>query len=101
MVNVCAWCDRFLGIKEPATDATVTHGICKSCFARQTWDKMPVLVVTPEREHLVPVLADVLRGLPEIRVIVERRGRTPERGDGTRSDRREIERRRDEPVELG
>jgi hypothetical protein len=73
MVNVCAWCDRFLGVKEPMDNSAVTHGICRSCFARQTWDETPVVVISPEREHLAATLADVLRGLPEIKVVVDRR----------------------------
>ena len=73
MVNVCAWCERFLGFKEPVADCTVTHGICNSCFARQTWEDAPVVVVSPDREHLAAPIADMLRGLPEIKVIVDRR----------------------------
>ncbi len=73
MVSICAWCERFLGLKEPKTDPTITHGICKACFARQTWDDPPVLVVSREREHLVPVLEEMLRGVPEIQLVVDRR----------------------------
>jgi hypothetical protein len=73
MVNVCAWCERFLGIKEPKENSTLTHGICRSCFARQTWEDTPVVVISPAREHLAATLADMLRGLPEIKVIVDRR----------------------------
>jgi hypothetical protein len=73
MVNVCAWCERFLGFKEPKASDTVTHGICKACFKRQLWDETPVLVVSREREHMAPVLAEMLRGIPEIQVVVERR----------------------------
>ena len=73
MVKVCAWCERFLGIKEPVENPTLTHGICHPCFARQTWDETPVLVVSPDRQHLAPALTEMLRGVPEIKVIVDRR----------------------------
>ena len=73
MVKVCAWCERFLGIKEPVENPTVTHGICQPCFARQTWDEQPVLVISPDQQHLAPTLSEMLRGLPEIKVIVDRR----------------------------
>ena len=73
MVNVCAWCDRFLGIKEPKENSSVTHGICRPCFARQTWDETPVVVISADREHLAAPLQDMLRGLPEIKVVVDRR----------------------------
>jgi hypothetical protein len=74
MISVCAWCERFLGLKEPKSDPTITHGICKACFARQTWEEdTPVLVVSRDREYLVPVLEEMLRGLPEIPLIVDRR----------------------------
>jgi hypothetical protein len=73
MVNVCAWCERFLGIKEPRHNDMVTHGICPACFKRQLWEETPVLVVSREREHMVPVLTEMLRGVPEIQIVVERR----------------------------
>jgi hypothetical protein len=73
MVNVCAWCERFLGIKEPRHNDMVTHGICPACFKRQLWEETPVLVVSREKEHMVPVLTEMLRGVPEIQVVVERR----------------------------
>src|SRR5437870_1438276 len=73
VVSVCAWCERFLGIKEPKSDSTITHGICRTCFARQTWTETPVLVVSRERQHLVPILEEMMRGIPEIRLVVDRR----------------------------
>jgi len=73
MVCICAWCERFLGMK-PGDPSVLTHGICDSCIARQTWeDDPPTLVVSRDREHLVPILERVLQGTPEIRIVVERR----------------------------
>ena len=92
MVNVCAWCDRFLGIKDPLDVPSVTHGICKPCSTRQMWEAQPVVVVSPEREHLVPVLSELLRGVPEIHVLVERR-----RGTGEQPGQ---ERRRTDAVQV-
>src|SRR5512141_2629691 len=105
MVSVCAWCERFLGVKEPQTDPTITHGICKACFSRQAWTDTPVLVVSREREHLVPVLEEMLRGIPEIRLVVDRRRRDRRRrpeqpGDPVTADRRQRPLRRGEELLL-
>ena len=69
MVTVCAWCDRFLG----PDDAEITHGICTACASRQRWSDSPVLVVSPHRESLVPVLRHLLQGRPEVKIVVDRR----------------------------
>ncbi len=69
MFTVCAWCDRYLGSK----DAEVTHGICAACTSRQHWRDSPVLVVAPHREEMVEVLRHLLRGSPEVTIVVDRR----------------------------
>ena len=35
MIRKCAWCQSYMGEKEPLNDQSVTHGICKSCLAQQ------------------------------------------------------------------
>ena len=69
MITVCAWCDRYLG----GHDAEITHGICAACTARQHWHDTPVLVVSREREGLIPVLRHLLHGIPEVKIVLERR----------------------------
>ena len=69
MLTVCAWCDRYLG----GHDAEITHGICTACTARQHWHDTPVLVVSREREGLIPVLRHLLHGIPEVKIVLERR----------------------------
>ena len=69
MVTVCAWCDRYLGPDE----APVTHGICNACTARQHWRDSPVLVVSRDREGMIPVLRHLLQGIPEVKIVLERR----------------------------
>ena len=69
MMTVCAWCDRFLG----PDNGEITHGICGACTARQHWRDVPVLVVAAHRHDLLPVLEELLRGHPELRIVVERR----------------------------
>ena len=101
MVTVCAWCQKYMGSMEPYSDPTVSHGICKDCVERDSLDGTPVLVVSPVRARLIPVLQTLLRGAPEIAIVVDRRAR--ERRD-TESDhgrpvayvvdRRGMERRR-------
>jgi hypothetical protein len=100
MVTVCAWCDRFLG----PNDGEVTHGICTPCTARQHWRDTPVLVVSREREEMIPVLRHLLHGIPEVVIVLERRQderrqaeRPPDAGD-RRSGR--DRRRRDDLVLL-
>lgn len=31
MIRKCAWCKKFMGIKRPLLDFSITHGICKKC----------------------------------------------------------------------
>jgi hypothetical protein len=69
MMTVCAWCDRYLG----GHDADITHGICTTCTARQHWHETPVLVVSREREAMIPVLRQLLHGIPEVKIVLERR----------------------------
>lgn len=83
MVTVCAWCQKFLGLKEPFSQADVSHGICGSCSARQHIGDFPVLVVSRGRVDTLPVLEGLLNGTPEIRIVV---------------DRRQNDRRRDRPL---
>jgi hypothetical protein len=80
MVTICAWCQRFLGTKEPLADPSLTHGICRTCSLRQQLDGSPTLVVSRDRAGAVPFLMGLLNGMPEIRVVVDRR-----RGERRRS----------------
>jgi hypothetical protein len=73
MVTVCAWCDRLMGVNEPADHGLVSHGICDACSHRLDWRASPVLVVSRKHTALVPVLSQLLRGHPHIDVLVDRR----------------------------
>jgi hypothetical protein len=92
MVTICAWCQRYLGTKEPLADPSVTHGICKTCALRQQLGGSPTLVISRERAEALPFLTGLLNGMPEIRVIVDRR-----RGERRRSSL--AEQVREEPAE--
>jgi len=103
MIMVCAWCQRYLGSKEPLSDHGVSHGICPECSARETRGDSPVLVVSRDRTDTVPLLHSLLRGAPEISIVVDRRagerranGKGNGRGhaEGAVPDRRAAERRR-------
>jgi hypothetical protein len=100
MVTVCAWCEKYMGSKEPMDDPGITHGICCACVKRQTLDRAPVLVVSPARAGTIPLLSTLLRGAPDIAVVVDRRATERRDGGGhgrARSldaDRRIDERRR-------
>jgi len=73
MITVCAWCQKYLGLKDPLDDPAVTHGICHTCALRQQVGAMPILVIARERAETLPVLQGLLTGTPEIRVVVDRR----------------------------
>jgi hypothetical protein len=92
MVRVCAWCHRYLGTKH-SHQGGISHGICGPCAARQHWKEAPILVVGRELTHVVPVLEELLRGKPEIQILVERRNGDRRNGD----ERRQTPRAQDSP----
>ena len=73
MVTVCAWCQRFMGMKEPLSDPALTHGICQTCTLRQQVGDLPTLVISRDRADALPFFRRLLRGTPEIQVVVDRR----------------------------
>ena len=73
MVTVCAWCQKYMGSKEPLHYPAVTHGICSDCLERETLGDAPVLVVSRGRAEAIPMLQSLLRGAPEIAILVDRR----------------------------
>ena len=73
MVTICAWCQRFMGMKEPVDEATVSHGICSVCAERQRMGEVPTVVISRNKAGTLPILEGLLRGTPEIRVVVDRR----------------------------
>jgi len=104
MVTVCAWCDRLMYLNQPAESASVSHGICEACLARQDWRGSPTLVVSRRHAALVPVLSQLLRGHPHINVLVDRRNADRRRMEtpGIGLERREhSDRRQGSPLVLG
>src|SRR5215468_9974571 len=73
MITVCAWCQRFMGMKEPLTDPSLTHGICQTCTLRQQVGALPTLVISRDHADALPFFRRLLRGTPEIQVVVDRR----------------------------
>lgn len=37
MLNKCCDCKKFLGIKLPFLDFSITHGICRKCYLKYMW----------------------------------------------------------------
>lgn len=72
-ISVCAWCDRFLGVRGPQDAPLVSHSICKPCATRYRWIDTPILVVSKKRAPLAPLLDEVLRGASMLPVVVDRR----------------------------
>lgn len=110
MVTVCAWCQKYMGSKEPLQDPGVSHGICSVCVERQSLTDTPVLVVSPNRAATIPLLNTLLRGAPDIAIVVDRRSTERRGGNGygngngltveLESDRRVDDRRRDPALYL-
>ena len=104
MVTVCAWCQKYMGSMEPLQETRISHGVCGDCAERDSLDDAPVLVVSPGRARAVPVLKSLLRGAPEIAIVIDRRARDRRGELGRESDhgrpvayvveRRETDRRR-------
>lgn len=82
MVTVCAWCQKYMGSKEPLYDPAVSHGICSDCMERDSLDDAPVLVVSRGRAEAIPMLQSLLRGAPEIAIVVDRRASERRGGNG-------------------
>ena len=82
MVTVCAWCQRYIGSMEPLHDPAVSHGICSACVERQTLANAPVVVVSPARITTIPLLKTLLRGDPDVTILVDRRGGERRNGHG-------------------
>jgi len=72
-ISVCAWCDRYLGVRNPNDAALVSHGICRPCATRYRWIDAPILVVSRKRASLAAVLEEVMRGASILPVVVDRR----------------------------
>jgi hypothetical protein len=73
MVTVCAWCEKFLGLKDPKESAEITHGICAACAARQSLEEAATVVISRRRAETLPIFEELLRAVPKIRVVVDRR----------------------------
>jgi hypothetical protein len=99
LVIVCAWCERYMGLREAERPVAVSHGICRACMARRKWNEPPTLVVCRMRADLQPVFQEMLRGTPEIRVVVDRRQRERRReAEPGEAERRRCPRRRATPT---
>ncbi|MDD5501169.1 MAG: hypothetical protein PHH57_05755 [Candidatus Omnitrophica bacterium] len=51
LVIKCAWCEKYLGEKEPCEDKSVTHSICLECRAKYFPKKDGLL---PQTHHSIP-----------------------------------------------
>ena len=98
MVTVCAWCQKYMGSREPFHNHELSHGICDDCRERENCLPGGVLiVVSRERAADAPLLRTLLRGVPGAAIVVDRRrgerrqrrdGPAPEAGDRRSGDRR-------------
>jgi hypothetical protein len=86
MVTVCAWCQKYMGSMEPLIEPRISHGLCGDCAERESLDDAPVLVVSPGRARAIPVLKSLLRGAPEIAIVIDRRARDRRGEPGREAD---------------
>ena len=95
MVIVCAWCQRYMGSREPLHEPELTHGICDDCRRLEQHPGGVLLVVSRERADQVGLLRSMLR--PGASIIVDRRSaQRRQRPDGpplATADRRAGDRR--------
>jgi hypothetical protein len=104
MVKVCAWCQKYLGIADSEDPLSISHGICPTCVARQQCEEMPTLVIPEKWADTLPLMEALLRGTPEIPVVVERRVANRRRSyapsDEPEDRRRLLDRRRSDGMLL-
>jgi hypothetical protein len=72
-ISVCAWCDRYLGVRNPHDAELISHGICRPCATRYRWMDTPILVVSRKRASLAPVIEEVMRGASILPIVIDRR----------------------------
>ena len=122
MRRICAWCGKEVGAEvsgeaprterdaanplqvnpqredtERVENQETTSTICPDCAERLTTYRKPVLVVSQEWARMYDQLVEMLKGQPEIEVILDRRG-IGSGNDGV--DWSEQERRRPESLVL-
>jgi hypothetical protein len=93
MIKVCAWCQKYLGISDSEPPLVISHGICPTCVARQQQAEMPTLVIPEKWADTLPLMEALLRGTPDIPVVVERRvanRRRPHSPSSPPEDRRRL-----------
>ena len=99
MRRICAWCGKEVGAEvsgeaprterdaanplqvnpqredtERVEDQETTSTICPDCAERLTTYRKPVLVVSQEWARMYDQLVEMLKGQPEIEVVLDRRG---------------------------
>ncbi len=104
MVKVCAWCQKYLGMSDSEDPLSISHGICPTCAARQQRVDMPTLVITQKWADTLPLMEALLRGTPDIPVVVERRSadrrHTPPPSSRPADRRRLLDRRQNDGMLL-
>jgi len=116
----CAWCGRDLGVKEtsrnrkgqpvtsggataerakPPEDLEVTSTICPRCAEAFVTYRNPVLVVSREWARMYEDLVEMLKGRPDIQIVIDRRrsANDGEEKDGWKGPER---RRKKDPFSL-
>jgi len=72
MVTVCAWCQKYMGTKEPLGDPRHPRDL-RHLRAPPAAREMPTLVIAREHAEALPIFQGLLTGVPKIPVVVDRR----------------------------
>lgn len=82
MRQVCAWCGKDVGVKEPLDDPEVAKTICAGCAEQLAQYRKPVLVVSRGWARLYDELLGILRDREDIQVVLDRRDPTKAEAKG-------------------
>lgn len=99
MFRACAWCGILMGVIAPLEDERTTHGLCPRCAERlhreQVGRAHALVIVTGGAVALQVRLAEALTDLECVEVVPDRRRAQRRRAQTpVRSDRRQLDRRR-------
>ncbi|HET7291507.1 MAG TPA: hypothetical protein VFM88_03690 [Vicinamibacteria bacterium] len=93
MIVACRYCERLLPATAPYDSAEVWEATCALCASFRKCEPPAVLVISRSVAQAAPALEELLTGVPNLSVIVDRRI-GPTRGDAGGGAFLVVERRR-------
>jgi hypothetical protein len=83
MQRICVWCGTDLAAGSASNDPEPPSTICRRCADDLAAYRKPVLVVSQDWARMYDQLVELMRGQPEIQVILDRR-QPAKAGEGTK-----------------